>query len=139
MHDSAGACYHYQICDATGASAVIEYVNHEMRVIYPEAREAGYSYQCATNFFLSEDGDNSEPFGEDRYATMQTALAAANGILTSNQAMSLLRDARITSYVWPDGWEDRTQWSAVYNLTKRSVDICIGMKYDKVYTYTLGD
>jgi hypothetical protein len=31
-----------------------------------------------------------------------------------------------------------TQWSAVYNNSKMSVDICIGMKYDKVYNFEIG-
>jgi hypothetical protein len=137
MHDSVGACYHYQICDASGASVVIEYVNNEMRIITPEERLEGHSYQMLTNYFLSEDGDNSKPFGEDRYAIMEDRLSTSSGILTKEQSMELLKDARIVSYVWPDGWEDKTQWSAVCDLTNRSVDICIGMNYGTVFSYAL--
>jgi len=137
MHDSAGACYHYQIADASGASAIIEYVNNEMRILYPEYRTTGYSYQGATNFFLSPDGDNAEPFGEDRYAILNETLSAADGILTTSSAMNLLASARISSYVWPDGWEDRTQWSAVYDLTNLTVNICVGMDYESVYTFPI--
>jgi hypothetical protein len=137
MHDSAGACYHYQIMDASGASVIVEYVNNQMRVLYPEYRDNGYPYLCATNFFLSPDGDNSKPFGEDRYEILQTALAASCGTLSASEAMNLLKSARITSYVWPDGWEDSTQWSAVYDLAQRTVHICVGMKYDKQHTYSV--
>ena len=45
MHDSANSCFHYQITDATGNSAIVEYVNNEMHVLKPETRS-----QVCTNF-----------------------------------------------------------------------------------------
>ena len=48
MHSSANSCYHFQICDASGKSVVVEYVDNEMKVVYPDK-----NYQCATNFLLA--------------------------------------------------------------------------------------
>ena len=48
MHSSANSCYHFQICDASGKSVVVEYVDDEMKVVYPDK-----NYQCATNFLLT--------------------------------------------------------------------------------------
>lgn len=48
MHSSANSCYHLQICDASGKSVVVEYVDNEMKVVYPDK-----NYQYATNFLLT--------------------------------------------------------------------------------------
>lgn len=47
MHDSVGYGYHYQISDASGNSVVLEYVNNEISLIYPEI---GKSYISAANY-----------------------------------------------------------------------------------------
>ena len=36
MHSSAGSCYHFQIADAGGNSAVVEYVDNELVVLKAE-------------------------------------------------------------------------------------------------------
>ena len=33
MHSSAGSCYHFQLADAQGNSAVAEYIDNEFEVI----------------------------------------------------------------------------------------------------------
>lgn len=138
MNDSVGGCYHYQITDATGASVVIEYVNHEMVVIYPENNPANVvNYQIAANFFLAEGVEDEEGFGQDRYAIIEEALGQTNGVASPIGAMGILQAARLENLVWEDGWIDNTEWSAVYDLTNLAVYICIGMNYGVVYKFEL--
>ena len=140
MHDSVGSAYHYQIADASGASVVIEYVDNELRTIVPEKRtNCGEGYQAAANFYLSAGVDDPDGFGRDRVATVTKKLHETGGILSRKDAMKLLGSASIKEYVWPDGWVDKTQWSAVYDLTNLEADICVGMNYDQVYTFKLPD
>ena len=49
MHSSAGSCYHFQLADAAGNSAVVEYIDNEFVVL-----KADEGYQMATNFLLSD-------------------------------------------------------------------------------------
>lgn len=138
MNDSVGGCYHYQITDATGASVVVEYVNNEMVVIYPEENSSNaVNYQIAANFFLAEDVEDEEGFGHDRYDIINDALSATGGVASHNQAMGLLEAARIDGLVWEDGWIDRTEWSAVYDLTNLKIYICVGMNYDRVFEFDI--
>ena len=138
MHDSVGSCYHYQIIDATGASVIIEYVDNVLNLIYPEHNELNIQdFQMAANFYITEGVDDPKGFGQDRYQIIEDTLAETGGLINQSEAMDLLEAARITSYVWEDGWEDKTQWSIVYDVTNLKVDICVGMNYDKVYSYSL--
>lgn len=70
MHSSANSCYHFQICDASGKSVVVEYVDNEMKVVYPDK-----NYQCATNFLLTNP-DAEFNFGQDRYQIIDEKLSS---------------------------------------------------------------
>jgi len=138
MHDSVGSCYHYQIADKSGNSAIIEYVDNEMKVIYPENEgENGFKYQAAANFYLTEGVDDPDGFGQDRYQIMMNKLNETQGILNINEAMNLLEAAKIESKIWEDGWEDKTQWSIVYDLNELKINISVGMNYNTVYSASL--
>ncbi|MGE5372409.1 MAG: linear amide C-N hydrolase [Solirubrobacterales bacterium] len=133
MHDSAGACYHYQIADAGGKSVIVEYVNNEMHLIKPKV-----SYQACTNFYQTPGAKYYFGMGQNRYAIAMTGLTAKNGVLTEQDAMHLLKEARlVNSFVKKTGITYRTQWSAVYNNTRKSMDLCVGQNYGKVYQYSV--
>ncbi len=137
MHDSVGACYHYQIADASGKSAIIEYVNNEMKVYYPEQKEGNIQdFQMLTNFYITENVSD-KGMGMDRYEIVENTLTASKGVTTKQEAMNLLKEVRLEQYVEESGWIDDTQWSCVYDLTNRSLDICIGMNYEKVYRFAV--
>lgn len=137
MHDSAGACYHYQIADSTGASVIIEYVNNEMKIIYPANKESNVvDYQMLTNFFITP-GVSDIDLGMDRYQTVEHYLSTSNGVICKTDAMQLLHDVRLENYVEESGFINDTQWSIVYDLTNRSMNICIGMNYQKVYSFAV--
>lgn len=137
MHDSAGACYHYQIADASGASVIVEYINNEMKLIYPEHKDSNaVDFQMLTNFFITPDVSDID-LGTDRYQAVEQALTASNGVISKEAAMQLLHDVRLENYVEESGFIDDTQWSIVYDLTNRSMNICIGMNYQKVYSFAV--
>jgi len=134
MHDMMSGCsYHYQLSDAKGNSCVIEYIDNEMRVLWAEP-EAGT--QAVTNFFLSPDGVADEPQGEVRFETIQTRLAAAEGILSETEAMKLLNTVHLNyrHHIYP--WYVTTLWSSVYSANDLTMDLCVRMKYDTIYQFS---
>ncbi|MDD5934415.1 MAG: C45 family autoproteolytic acyltransferase/hydrolase [Clostridiales bacterium] len=138
MNSTGDTGYHFFLSDANGKSAVVEYIDHEMKVIY---NTKDTKYLATTNFTLSTKEQNG--VGKDRYEIIQTGLGKNNGIMTEEATMQLLEDAKFDGIIASGGNENdpyydcSTQWSAVYNLTKKTVSICIGADYSKVYEYSL--
>lgn len=134
MHDTGNACYHYQISDADGKSVIVEYVNNKMHVLYPKA-----SYQACTNFYQTPGAKYNLGMGQDRYNIVMTGLKKNNGVVTEKDGMNLLNAAKLTRYLdKEDGKVYDTQWSAIYNNTQKTVDVCIGQKYNQVYHFPVG-
>ena len=61
MHASAGADYHFQIADASGNSAIIEYIDNEISIIRKDDQP-----MALTNFIVSE-ANYGFGKGQDRY------------------------------------------------------------------------
>lgn len=133
MHASANASYHFQIADAEGNSAVIEYIDNKINVIRKNEGEI----QALTNFLISEEKYNFGK-GQDRYEILIDTLTEKNETLTEVEAMSLL-EAVSQNKVSEDGEITATQWSVVYNNTKKTLDVVVAGKFDKVYSYSLFD
>lgn len=135
MHDSADSCFHYQIADAAGHSVIVEYVNNKMQVLKPES-----TWQACTNFYLSPGEKYNLGEGQDRYEIVMTGLKEKNGIITPADAMNLLQAAKLKDALdEKSGIMYNTQWSAVYNNSWESVDLCIGQDYKKVYHFSIAD
>ncbi|MBR6568536.1 MAG: linear amide C-N hydrolase [Clostridia bacterium] len=130
MHDSIFINYHYQLADAEGNSAIIEYVDNKMHVIRQEKKE-----ECLalTNYFLTPGGDNHDGRGMDRYEKIKATLAEADGIITEDEAMHLLSNVVLNYQHKRLKHQVITLWSAVYNCSKKEVLLCAGMDYDKKY------
>lgn len=124
MHSSGGSSYHFQIADNTGRSVVLEYINDEISII---------ESKMATNFLLTP-GDWDFGKGQDRFEILKTTLEQKNGILTEEESMELLNAA---SKKFEDDNDSYTQWSAVYNQAKQTVNICINRDYKNVYSFSL--
>ena len=127
MHSSAGSCYHFQLADAQGNSAVAEYIDNEFEVIGKKG-----DYQAATNFLLSEKKFNFGN-GQDRYEILEQALGDCAGIVRDEQeAMDLLEAASKDWHVSETtGRLNATQWSIVYNCTDLTASVVTGRQYDK--------
>ncbi len=141
MHSSAKSCYHFQIADAEGNSVVVEYIGDEMSVLEPgdettAGPAADVAYQAATNFLLTP-GDYDFGSGQDRYETVTSALAEADGVLTEGEAMEVLAAASQEPHVNSRGEESQTQWSVVYNLDEGTATVTMGGKYGEEHSFSV--
>lgn len=109
---------HYLIADRSGKSAVIEFVNKEMKVIFNNE-----PFQVSTNFIITgSNAPSSTPCW--RYNTAYTKLKNVNGETDENKAMNILNSVS----------QSITMWSAVYNMNSYSLNICIDKNYNKVFS-----
>jgi len=131
MHSSAGAPYHFQIADATGDSATVEYIDNELVV-----DRSPLGAQCTTNFILAEGKYQNEGYGQDRFETMRETLSKSENVLTEAEGMELLRAVHQENLEF-DGVIVNTQWSCLYNNTDRTLDLCVNQDYDNVYRFSL--
>ncbi len=130
MHDSIFINYHYQLADADGNSAIIEYVDNKMHVIRQQKKD-----ECLalTNYFLTPGGDNHDGRGMDRYEKIQATLKEADGVITEDEAMNLLSNVVLNYQHKTLKHQVITLWSAVYNCSKKEVLLCAGMDYETKY------
>lgn len=134
MHDllGVGCTYHYQVADANGDTAIIEYANGETTILRPN--ETGTL--VATNFWLSEGVDDPDGAGHDRYETVVNMLTEKNFIVTEDEAMDIL-DATHLEDSDLHGFICSTLWSIVYNNTDRTFNVCAMYDFDKVYHFSV--
>lgn len=139
LHDSAKTSYHYMVADASGKSAVLEWVGEsdrtdtdgskrELVVTYNDndahigEAEAASDRQWVTNFILQPGyyESDDEKAGYDRYLRIGEELARTNGVLADDyEAMEIL--AAVGRRSWNnDDSNSCTVHSVVYNLTDRS-------------------
>ena len=113
---------HYMVADASGHSAVIEFVDGTMVVTKAENK-----YQAVTNFTLF-DNPTKTGFGKDRYDNILNVLEKQGGIISEEDALELLK-----SNVIPGD----EQWSAVYNLTQKTLSVTFSGDYKNIYRFNL--
>jgi hypothetical protein len=116
-----GPPLHYLVADATGASAVVEFVDGRIAVL--RGAPAG---QALTNIRLNGI-DEARRREDRRYATAAAALAAANGIFDWRQAMGVLRDVA----------QPHTRWSVTYQPTTGAVHVVAGQRWTVVHEFSL--
>jgi hypothetical protein len=113
---------HYLISDASGNSAVIEFIDGEMHVIRNDQ-----PWQVATNFIISHvapEGTNAPCW---RYNHAHQALSEADGNISQEEAMAVLKSVS----------NSHTIWSAVYDMTTGDVQLAMGRHYDQIHTFAL--
>lgn len=148
LHDSANSTFHYMIADATGRSAVLEWVNatdstdtdgtkRELNVLWSD----GAPYQAVTNYILTPgyyDGEPEESMkGLDRYEHLAAALEETGGVLADGgAAMDLL--SQVGRRSWKQDGDTVTVHSVVYDLTHRTA-VWVGNEHygEPAYTYQL--
>ncbi len=160
LHDSAKSSFHYMIADATGKSAVLEWlpvngtdktdndgsartlqVTYNTDTMYDGLRGADdFKYQWITNFIVKDhdayyENDDTEKAGWDRYQHIYDCLSATKGIVADeNAAMNILAD--VGRRKWNGGV---TVHSVVYNLTDKTVLWVPNENFDKpsmIYQYS---
>ena len=110
---SGGPVVHYLIADATGRAVLVEYDHGEMHLFYNDS-----PWHQATNFLRVTEGDS--PDGKCwRYDAIFSQMAVRGGVLSEVEAMDLLEDVS----------QENTQWSVLYDLTDRRLQIVMGRDY----------
>lgn len=132
MQDLLGINYHYQLADAEGVSAIIEYVDNKMIVIRQNEKKKNL---ILTNYFLTEGGDNHDGRGYDRYETIEKELAAKEGVISEDDAMTLLSQCTLHYRHKTLKHMVITLWSSVYNCNEKSMLMCAGMDYSRKYKF----
>lgn len=131
MHSSANAPYHFQIADASGDSATVEYVDNVMSVIRAEEGEK----LATTNFVLTPGASYGDGKGQDRWEILAEGLKESGGVLTEDEAMGLLE--AVAQDKMEDGVFSGTLWSCVYNLEKRTLMLSCNRDYERVRCYSV--
>ncbi len=110
--------WHFHIADASGKSAIVEYVDGGVSIVRDDNL-----WQVSTNYLFSE----AQQPDCWRYETASKALREAQGNISQEKVMSLLKDTS----------QDHTTWSIVYNLENGQINLVMGKKYDRVHTFNL--
>lgn len=139
MHDSAGTSYHYMVADASGRSAILEWVSgnnatdmdgsaRELVVTYNDQdahigeEEGGSDFQWVTNFVIQPGyyDQEEDQKGLDRYRHIYGQLSQTRGIVADErEAMDIL--ASVGRRSWNSNGEHLTVHSAIYNLSEKTV------------------
>ena len=125
--------YHFLLSDASGRSVVLEYVRDGgLKGNGPWVMKV-LEERCVTNFYLAE-GWRSVIRPDKRYDVLLQTLAEKQAVMTESEAMALLQ---AVSQKASRRGDVRTQWSVVYNLTRRTATICPAGDYSHPYSVSL--
>lgn len=93
---------HYLIADASGRSAVVEFLDGQLRVTHRDG-----AWQVCTNHQIWEKSEAERDENCDRYRRASEMLAGYKGAVDVDRIMDVMDEAAV------DDW---TMWSSVYNL-----------------------
>lgn len=152
LHDSAQTSFHYMIADATGRSAILEWVsdsseedddgaNRHLNVLWNDADplSGATKWQMITNFIITPDyyaAGANQP-GLDRYEHLRDRLAELNGVVADEEAaMGLLNEVSRRDWGKAGDSNALTIHSVVYNLTDKTV-LWVGNEHygEDAYTF----
>lgn len=141
MRGNGHSNYHFFMADATGDYAIVEYTFDKDRT-EPKVMEvftADDSLRCVTNFYVAPsmtgttDGWGSS-HGKDRYENLRKTLDEKKHVMKEDEAMQLLEKV---SQPPTEELTSQTQWSALYNLTERTLRLTILREYAKEYNFRI--
>jgi hypothetical protein len=118
---NGGPQLHYLIADASGTSALVEFVDGEMVVHYNTN-----PWHQATNFLLSNTSGSADGICH-RYDVLSERLEEEQGNLSLGEAMDLLANVSQSS----------TQWSVIYQLHTGQISLAMGRHYSEAHTFQL--
>lgn len=128
LNDSTGGPYHFQIADKSGKSVVIEYCNNEIQTINQQE-----NFQCLTNHTLNNiETDYTTQFNQtnERYETIKQTLNDSNGVLSVDNAFSLLKTVNLN---WEYGG---TLYSSIYDLSNFKLNLMYKCNNANILTFT---
>ena len=153
LHDSADHSYHYMVADATGDSAILEWIgenyaedtdgtDRQLHVIRKNDKDslAGTDqFQIATNFIVAPDyyETDDKKHGLDRYELLKKELNAHQGqVKDVSDSLSLLQAVGRRNWPHNDDANSITTHSVVYDVSNKKVH-WVGNEHfsDKDYYY----
>ena len=120
VHSDLGKSYHIFVTDRSGEYAVIEWLDGEM---------TANRIPAVTNSVVTPGEHYGRGTADDRLDKIMDALSNADSV-TADEAMDILKLSK---------QDNLTEWSCVYNLDDFSVDICLDVNYDIVYSFKGSD
>ena len=141
MRGNGHSNYHFFMADATGDYAIVEYTFDKDRT-EPKVMEvftADDSLRCVSNFYVAPsmtgttDGWGSS-HGKDRYENLRKTLDEKKHVMKEDEAMQLLEKV---SQPPTEELTSQTQWSALYNLTEKTLRLTILREYAKEYNFRI--
>ena len=125
--------YHFLLSDASGRSVVLEYVLRDGPGTDSPWVLKVLEEKSVTNHFLTPGWECTSK-GCERLDKIRATLSEKGGVLTEEEAMALLDDVHQVADKKGPG---KTQWSVVYNLTRRTAKVCINHDYSKTYEFAI--
>jgi len=111
---------HFLIADKQGNSAIIEYVEKDIKITRNTA-----PYLVSTNFIVYNSGAPLQ-VSCDRYNKVYSSLSRNSGSLSKTESLELLNQVS----------QDITMWSLVYDLSSyHTIHIAIGRNYNQIYNF----
>jgi hypothetical protein len=124
---------HLFIADSTGSSAVIEYIGNEMVVSKNQN-----PWQIVTNNIVYKTSDKRLSKECSRYSFMSQFLSSHHNAISSVGSMKLLRNVSVNRVYSPQfNIISSTQWSVVYNIGERCIDVVSRRDFRNQYHYEL--
>ena len=156
LHDSANTSFHYMVADSSGKSAILEWVNatdetdtdgtkRELKVYYNTddailgEKEDANKFQYITNFIVTPNYYTNEKDmkGFDRYNAIESKInpdgSNVEGVISPETAMDVLELVGRRKWDASNGESDKntiTVWSALYNLTDKTVTWVSNEEFD---------
>lgn len=128
MHDSLGVAYHYQLADAEGCCAVIEYIDNKLTVDRVE-----HERLYLLNFYHTP-GHPIKGSGYTREKWLRDEFSQTGLVMSEERALKILKRCRLW-YRHKKGYQVKTLWSAVFNCPEKTVRLCSGSYNSKVYLF----
>ena len=140
--DTDSASYHFFMADAKSDFAIVEYTNPDTQLNPNRLEElsGADTLRCVTNFYVSPTmyatphGMRHSLHGKERYDSLRAGLLRHNYKMTPEEALGLLKVVA----QGPDGYQGSTgftQWSEVFNLSKKTVSMSILREWDKTFHF----
>lgn len=147
MVTPASGNFHFFLADATGDYAILEYSYENTDSVdstLPNIMKVFRGEECdryVTNFYVDPalaEHPTLGPLGKHglwRYDTLKITLTKNDSRLSDAQAMDLLKAVSQNSN--PEENTSHTQWSCLYNLSQRKLDISILQEYGTKYSFSI--
>ncbi|HJJ31522.1 MAG TPA: carcinine hydrolase/isopenicillin-N N-acyltransferase family protein [Methanocorpusculum sp.] len=120
--------YQFFICDESGKTAIVNYINNETVVTWDE--------KLMTNFYLCDIPENYPAgHGQDRYETAKAQLEAKGYHLNTSESFDILESIQQTPET---GGRGLTQWSIVYHPKSGFADIVYHRHWDNPLMFDMG-